>query len=109
MRCVPTLEFFPNIKWIQIIDFLDVNARHELTDFSDVVQKVAGSVALDVCHHALLVRGCVVVPSQAAVEPDAAAALVGIAVAAQGCMVDLEQLRIGDIQTFLQVADRVVR
>jgi len=109
MRCVPTLEFFPDIKWIQVTDFLDVDLWHKLAHFANFVQEVSGSVAFDVRHHALLVRGRVVVPGQLAVEPDAAAALIGVAVATQGCMVELEQLWVGDVKSFLQVANRIVR
>jgi len=89
-RGIYYLKLLPDIKWVKIFDFLDVNVRHELADFADVVQEVTGSVALEVRHHALLVRGRVVIPSQFAVEPDAAAALVGIAVAAQGRMVEFQ-------------------
>ena len=99
------LKLLPDLKRVQVVDFLDVDIRHELTDFADVVQEVAGSVAFKVCHHALLVRGCIVVPSQLSVKPDAAAALVGVAVAAQGRVVNLEQLRVGDVQTTFQVSD----
>ena len=84
------LKLLPNIKWIQIIDFLNVNVRHKFTHFTNVVQQISASIALNVGHHALLVRGRVVVPSQLVVEPDAAAALIGIAVAAQGRVVELE-------------------
>ena len=99
------LKFLPDIKRIQKVDFLDVNIWHKISDFADFVQQVATSVTFNMRHHALLVRGRVVVPCQLAVEPDAAAALISVAVAAQGCVVELEQLRIGDVQTLLQVAN----
>ena len=98
-------KLLPDLKRIQVVDFLDVDLRHELAHFSDVIQQVAGSVAFQVCHHALLVRGRVEVPSQLAVEPEATTALEGIAVAAQGRVVELKQLRIKNAQTFFQITD----
>ena len=103
------LKLFPDLKRVQVVDFLDVDLRHELSDFADVVQQGATCVALDVRHHALLVRGRVDVPSQLAVEPEATAALVGVAVAAQRRVVEAQELRVGDVQAFFEVADRVVR
>ena len=100
-----TSKLLPDLKRIQVVDFLDVDVGHELTHFADVIQEVAGSVALNVRHHALLVRGCVEIPCQLAVEPEATAALVGIAVAAQGGMIELEQLRIGNVQAVFQITD----
>ena len=98
-------EFLPDLKRVQIVDFLDVDVWHKLSDFTDVVQEVVGGIALDVCHHALLVRGGVEVPSQLAVEPEAAAALVGVAIAAQGRMVEFQELRIRNVQTVFQVTN----
>ena len=92
------LKLLPNIKRIQVVDFLDVDIRHKLTHLANIVQQVSRSVTFKVCHHALLMRGRVVVPSQLAVEPDATAALVGVAVAAQRRMIELEQLWVGNVQ-----------
>lgn len=100
-----TSKLLPDLKRIQVIDFFDVDLRHELTHFTDVVQEASGSVSLNVRHYALLVRGCVEVPSQLAVEPEATAALVGITVAAQRRMIELEQLRIKNAQTVFQITD----
>ena len=99
------LKLLPDLKRVQVVDFLDVDLRHELANFSDIIQQVAGSVAFQVRHHALLARGRVEVPSQLAVEPEATATLVGIAVAAQGRVVELKQLRIRNVQTVLQITD----
>ena len=100
-----TSKLLPDLKRIQVVDFLYVDVRHELTNFSNVIQEVARGVALHVRHHALLMRGRVEVPSQLTVEPEATAALEGIAVAAQGRMIELKQLRIRNVQTVLQITD----
>ena len=103
------LKLLPDIKRVQIIDFLDVDLRHVLADFTYVVQKVTAGIALKVRHHTLLVRRCVEIPCQLAVEPRATAALEGVAVTAQRRVVESQKLLVRDVQTVFQIADRVIR
>lgn len=85
-----------NLERVEVGDFFYFLAGEQAGGFQPGKQAARG-VALGVGNDALLAAGGVDIEREAAVEPRAAAALPGIATAADGGMVKAVELRVLDV------------
>ena len=102
--CNP-LPFLPHIKRVEV-GYLGYLVSDAQTLCRQCLLQLAAGIALQVGKHALLVRGRIGVHRQTVVEPDTTVAVVGIALAAERRMVELQQLPVGNIEPAIHIAHR---
>ena len=71
--------------------------------FANIVQQRPARIAFQVCRHTLLVTWSIDFVCCLSVQPNAAAALIGITLAAERGMVQLVEWSVLDVQTAFQI------
>lgn len=84
--CVQVFSFVKKIKVIYF--YYSLIFGQETSVFADVVKQHSASIALQMRRHALLMARRVYLAGCLPIQPYATLALIGIAVAAQRCMVE---------------------